>query len=153
MTSAANADGRAEGDARRALVGWASVRASKAYGRGGPSLDHPILWVYERRGLPVRVVEATRDWRKIVDPDGAHVWVHRRLLSRTRTAFARGPDGGPAFLRAEPRPDAPVVAILGHGATARLVRCEASWCLLKRDGAEGWARKSEFHGADPEERF
>ena len=41
------------------LPRFESLRYSAVHGRRGPHLDHPILWRYEREGLPMLVVRET----------------------------------------------------------------------------------------------
>ena len=45
--------------------------------------------VYKQAGLPVKVIAETIDWRKIEDPDGTQVWVHKRNLDSKRTLIIR----------------------------------------------------------------
>ncbi|MEM9377179.1 MAG: SH3 domain-containing protein, partial [Pseudomonadota bacterium] len=47
------------------LPRFESLRYSAVHGRQGPNLDHPIVWRYERAGLPVLVVRETHGWRRI----------------------------------------------------------------------------------------
>ena len=66
---------------------YSSLRYDKVNGRAGPSLDYPVTWTYERLGLPVVIVRESQEWRKIRDPQGDEVWVHRRMLAADRTAI------------------------------------------------------------------
>ena len=70
------------------LPRFESLRYSAVHGRQGPNLDHPILWRYEREGLPMLVVRETHGWRRVRDPDGDEVWMQARMLSATRTGHS-----------------------------------------------------------------
>ena len=63
---------------------FVSIGADRANLRTGPGVRYPIVWVLQRRGLPVMVSAEFDHWRKIRDADGAEGWVHRSLLSGPR---------------------------------------------------------------------
>src|SRR6187401_2910337 len=69
---------------------WASLRASEAFMRVGPSEDFPIDWVYRRQGLPVKVLRINQGWRLVEDPDGTQGWIVARLLTPERGAIVVG---------------------------------------------------------------
>lgn len=144
FTGLAPANARAQGAAPDTR--WASLRADKVNGRAGPSLRHPILWVYVRRGLPMEVLAETKDWRFVRDPDGAEVWVHKRLLGTRRTAMAAGANDGPARLRAAPRKDAALIGFVGHGRILDVERCAIDWCEVRAGDLSGWALADDLIG-------
>ena len=55
----------------RTLPYWASLRYEKVNMRVGPSAEYPVTWVYQRQGLPVKVVRLREGWRLIEDHEGA----------------------------------------------------------------------------------
>ncbi len=69
------------------LPRFESLRYSAVHGRRGPDLDHPIVWRYEREGLPMLIVRETHGWRRVRDPDGDEVWMQARMLSEAPTAM------------------------------------------------------------------
>ena len=79
---------------------WASIASGEAMMRTGPGRNYPGVWLYQRRDLPVRVVQLYPNWRKIVDPDGAQGWMLVSLLSARRSAIVK--PGPPRDLRTRP---------------------------------------------------
>src|SRR6185295_13515380 len=69
------------------LPRFASLDSSEANLRAGPGKDYPILWVYQRRGLPVEIIQEFDTWRRIRDRDGTVGWVQQNLLSGKRSAL------------------------------------------------------------------
>lgn len=126
---------------------FVSLRFDEVAGRAGPGEDHAIAWMYQRAGLPVQVIAETPDWRKIADPDGEEVWMHRRLLSGRRAVRA----AGAADMMARPEPDSALIARIETGAILWVERCRAGWCRLEADGQRGWAQASAFWGVYPDE--
>lgn len=124
-----------------------SLKYPAVHGRIGPSLDHPIAWKYERKGLPVLIIKESQDWRFVRDPDGDEVWVHARMLSGARTVLVRSN----IELKRKASPDADAVAVLQNGVVARLTACSAGWCEVSVDRRKGYAIRSVLWGSDANE--
>ena len=127
---------------------WASLRASVANLRVGPSENFPIDWVYKRRGLPVKVVRVMEGWRLVVDPDGTQGWFYAPLLSPERTALVIGK--GLAAIRAEPSATAMLRWNAEPGVVGKLGDCADGWCEFDADGHKGWIEAERLWGdGDP----
>jgi SH3-like domain-containing protein len=124
---------------------YVSLKFDKVNARSGPGDDHRLLWIYRVRGLPVQVVAETAEWRRICDPEGELVWVHKRTTDGRRTAINMQPT--PLPLRRRPKETSHLVAYLSPRSLAALVRCDHGWCRLKADEVSGWARQSDVWGA------
>jgi SH3-like domain-containing protein len=123
---------------------YSSLRYDKVNGRAGPSLDYPVAWTYERLGLPVVIVRESREWRKIRDPQGDEVWVHRRMLAAERTVITT--DKG--AIRRTPESRSALVAQFDAGAVLQMRGCNEAWCEVEAEGRRGFVPKSEVWGAD-----
>ncbi len=135
---------------RLPLPRFASLDSSEANLRAGPGKDYPILWVYQRKGLPVEIIQEFDTWRRIRDRDGTVGWVQQNLLSGKRTALIIDTQ---RKLRAEPG-SGDAVAILQPGVVARVLECrDDDWCRLEVQGYKGWLTRDEFWGAYPDEAF
>lgn len=139
------AGGAGEAVAQKKPPYWASISAGKARMRTGPGRQFPASWLYQRAGLPVKVVETFPNWRKVQDPDGATGWMQANLLSEQRTAIVRGevrpmrarPDIGAAISwRAEP------------GVVGTLTDCAGGWCRFEVNGKAGYIETSHIWGAE-----
>lgn len=123
---------------------WASITKNEARMRVGPSYDYPSTWVYQRRGLPMKVIQVLGNWRKVEDSTGAQGWMHVRLLSDTPTAIVTGSiapmrqrraDGAPIAFRAEP------------GVVGALSDCSGGWCMFDVGGERGYVRADNLWGS------
>jgi len=130
------------------LPRYVSLRSDKVNARRGPGLDYRIDWVFQRAGLPVRIVDEYGHWRHIVDSDDAGGWVYHALLTGRRTALVTAP--GVPFLAA-PAADAAPTAEAEQGVVATLIRCRPDWCELEAQGARGWVPKTAIWGVDADE--
>ncbi len=130
------------------LPRFASLKASEANVRRGPSLTHRIDWVFKRQGMPLEIIAEYGHWRRVRDRDGLGGWVHYSLLSGARTAIA---EKDMMEIRNRPDPTAPVVARLELGVIARIEQCTRAWCRLSVSGYRGWAQKADLWGVGPDE--
>lgn len=125
---------------------WVSVRGSPASMRAGPGLDYPILWRFERSGVPLQVITETREWRKVCGPDGSVAWIHRSLTSgRTRALAVRATEA-----RARPDASSDVRARLALRASVGLEACETGWCQVRSGDVRGWVPEADLFGTAEE---
>lgn len=125
---------------------FVSLKFAEVNGRAGPSSDHPIQWVYRRQGLPMQVVAETENWRRVRDPEGEVVWVHKRTLDGRRTAIAMRP----AEVFARPDRAAQPQAVADPGVVVQVRGCRDEWLRVTVDGYKGWALADDFWGGDCE---
>ena len=127
------------------LPRFVSLRSDEINVRRGPGLDYRKDWVFQRAGLPVRIVDEYGDWRRVVDSDGAGGWVYHSLLSGRRTVLVTAEM---ATLRDRPVETAVPVARAEQGVVGTLGPCEPRWCRIEIEGVHGWVLKSQLWGAD-----
>jgi SH3-like domain-containing protein len=123
---------------------WASISAGKARMRTGPGQQFPASWLYQRSGLPVRVLEIYPNWRKIEDPDGTQGWMQANLLSDARTALVK--KGNVRSLYERPKGDARVLWRVEPGVVGRLSDCANGWCRLDVLGRMGYIEVEHLWG-------
>jgi SH3-like domain-containing protein len=124
---------------------WASITAAKARMRTGPGRNFPASWLYQRAGLPVKVIETYPNWRKVEDPDGTQGWMQANLLSEDRTAMVVGEV---RTLRAAPEPSAKVNWRAEPGVIGKLSECAQGWCRIDVNGRAGFVEAAHLWGAD-----
>lgn len=123
-----------------------SLRYSAVHGRQGPSLDHPILWRYEKEGLPMLIVRETNGWRRVRDIDGDEVWMQARMLSPARTVTTL--EDLTLYKQADDSSRAK--ATLREGVIAELAECEGRWCQVSVGRMDGWVEASGLWGTGSE---
>lgn len=132
------------------LPRYVSLNSEKINVRRGPGLDYRRDWIFQRHGLPVRVIDEYEHWRRIVDSDEAGGWVYHALISGRRTALVTSVQ---VTLRARPEPEARPVAHAEQGVIARLLECEILWCRIEAGDVRGWVEKTDIWGVDPDEIY
>ena len=130
------------------LPRFVSMKSMEGNVRRGPSLSHRIDWVYRLKDLPLRITAEYGHWRRVEDRDGQGGWVHYALLSGVRTILVEADE---IVLRAQPDIRAPEIARARRGVVARIDRCGADWCRIRKDGHRGWVEKAGLWGVEPGE--
>ena len=102
------------------LPRWDSLRFSESNLRRGPGRAFPVGWRYQRKSLPLRVIDEYDFWRKVQDSEGVEGWLHVTQLSGARTAIATAEQ---AVLRARADETSDAVAVAESGYVMRIERC------------------------------
>ncbi|MFP4312787.1 MAG: SH3 domain-containing protein [Alphaproteobacteria bacterium] len=123
---------------------FVSLSSDKVYMRSGPGRKYPVLWEYQRKGLPVEVVMEFDVWRKIRDYEGTQGWVHRSLLSGKRTAIINHEDLVP--IKRKPKESARLMAYIQPLALLSLEECDNEWCFIEAQGYSGWVQRKFLWG-------
>jgi len=129
---------------------FVSLNTTRANMRTGPGERYPITWVYQRRGLPLKVVKEYGIWREVMDPDGAKGWLHRNMIGGQRTAMVRN---GVQALRARPDDAARILWRVEPGAIGTLSDCRSNWCRVSIGSRSGYIRYEALWGVEPGENF
>ena len=125
---------------------WASISASKARMRVGPTTNYPASWIYQRIGLPVKVVKVHNNWRELEDPDGTRGWMHVRLLSATETAIVTADE---ANMYRERNAQSLHLYRVQKGVVGQVSDCGEGWCMFDVNGKRGFVRVEAIWGANP----
>ena len=132
---------------------FVSLKAEKVNVRRGPSSDHAVAWVFQRKGLPVEIVAEFENWRRVRDSDGSEGWILQNMLSGKRTAvIAPWKQGQSLPMRGGTGETAGLVAKIGAGVVADVEGCDGSWCELSAGGYDGYMEQSQLWGVYPGEK-
>jgi SH3-like domain-containing protein len=153
--SAADAQQQDTAAARRTLGAsglplprFASVASGEANVRTGPGMEYPIRWVYNRPGLPVRILQEDDVWRLVEDADGEQGWAHSSLLSTQRTVLVRG---GTQAIHRKAGEDSRVILRAEEGVVGEFVECGGDWCRVEIADRRGWLPRANLWGVLPGE--
>ncbi|WP_420140373.1 SH3 domain-containing protein [Sphingomonas sp.] len=132
----------------RAVPYWASIAAGKAMMRTGPERTYPGIWLYQRRDLPVRVLQVMGAWRRVQEQDGTTGWMLATLLSARRTGIVTG---GIQPIREEASPDARLLWRAEPGVIGRIETCDGRWCRVAIADRRGFIEQAVLWGIEPGE--
>ena len=144
-------------EARNAIKGtghplprFMTLKSNKVFMRTGPSLQHPPIYIYQRRGMPMKVLREFYVWREVVDIDGTRGWIHATNLLLKRRGMIIGAD---ANIMAAASTDAPIVAQAEKGVVVALLTCEGAWCRITHSDLRGWIERRHLWGVFDDEDF
>lgn len=145
--------GRPVGASGLPIPRFVSLKAEKVNVRRGPSSDHPVAWVFQRKGLPVEIVAEFENWRRVRDSDGEEGWILQNMLAGKRTAeIAPWKQGQNVTLLSGPKSGTGVVAYVGSGVVAEVEHCDGEWCELSAGGYDGYVQQTQLWGVYPGEK-
>ena len=134
---------------------FVSLKNAETNCRIGPSLQHPVRFVFKRAGAPMLIVaESVDNWRKLRDSEGDECWAHKLTLKAQTHILAidQGTTSSRAILfdetrlLARPSPDAKLSGRIGPGVLARILKRREGWILVKAGAARGWVPASQVWG-------
>jgi len=131
---------------------FVSLKAEKVNVRRGPSSDHAVAWVFQRKGMPVEIVAEFENWRRIRDSDGQEGWILQNMLSGKRTAeVAPWRQGEDIPLHSDAAAASGLVARVSSGVITDVKSCTGDWCEVSADGYKGWIEQTSLWGVYPGE--
>lgn len=134
------------------LPRFVTLKADKVNVRRGPSSEHPVAFVFQRKGLPVEITAEFENWRKIRDSDGSEGWILQSMLSGRRNGFvAQWSDSKGIVLHSEPTSRSGVEAQLQPGVLASIENCDGQWCEISTSGYDGYVAQNQLWGVYPGE--
>lgn len=130
------------------LPRFVSLKAEEVNARTGPGVNYPIKWVYNRKFLPVEIVEEFGNWRKIRDNEGEEGWVLQSLISGNRSAITKTE----TFVYNTYKGDLMVLR-LARGVQVNLEKCKEIQCQIEYNKTSGWVDREKIWGIYEKEVF
>jgi len=134
---------------KKSVPYYASISAGRARMRTGPARTYPASWLYQRAGLPIRVVAVFKEWRKLEDPDGTVGWMQANLLTEARSGVVVGEQPLPMLDR--PAAGGKLLWRAAPGVVGRISQCANGWCRFDVKGQAGFVEISGLWGVEPGE--
>lgn len=130
------------------LPRFVSLKSNRVNVRKGPSIEHPVAWVFSRAGLPVEVIAEFENWRQIRDSEGSEGWVFHALLSGRRTALVMPwvKERQSIILLDAASSRADTVAQLEPGVLGSIYKCDGKWCNFAIGDYTGWIQQEKLWG-------
>jgi len=120
----ANAQSTTTGKTGLPIPRFVSLKSGKANMRVGPGGKYQVAWLYQKKGLPIEIIQEFDNWRKVRDAEGNEGWMLHSLLSGKRTA---------------------------PGVIAEVDYCGEKFCHLTIGQSDGYVSKANVWGVYPDE--
>lgn len=141
---------------------YMSIKSNQVNIRKGPGTNYPIEWVYQHKGLPVKVIETFENWRKITDYKNRTGWVHESLLTKTRYAIVINNKISHHNKELETEPNEALLfrrdseysyptARIQIGVIGKIIKCKKNWCKISVATHKSWIQKHNLWGVEADE--
>ena len=124
-------------------INFFSLKNNEANVRVGPSKKHPIKFIYNKKYLPLEVLDKSETWIKIKDYDNNSGWIHVSQLSKKKTALNIKNNSvlyKKATIYSKP------IAKLESGRLVLIKKCKIKWCKITSGAFSGWISKNSLWG-------
>ena len=128
---------------------YVSLKSNDANIRVGPSKNYPIEIKFIKKNYPLKVLEEYEDWRKVQDFKNNIGWIHKSLISGTRTGIVLSNDS--KNIKLLNTLDGNVIGEIGKGNIVFLEKCKIDWCLVSLGDFKGWMDKKYIWGVKEKE--
>ena len=122
---------------------YLTLRNDKVNLRQGPSFDYPVKIVYEKKFLPILVLDKSDNWRKILDHENNSGWIHVSQLSKKKAALN---DQENSVIFQKPSKYSKPLALVEKGRLFLVKKCKYNWCKIKTENYTGWIMKKNLKG-------
>ena len=120
-----------------------SLKNNEVNVRVGPSMEHPIKFIYKKKYLPLEILDKSENWRKIKDFENNSGWIHISQLSRKKTAINIKNN---SILFKKSTIYSKPIAKLEIGRLVLIKKCEIKWCKITSGKYKGWIKKNYLWG-------
>ena len=128
---------------------YVSLKSDDANIRVGPSLNYPIKIKYIIKNYPLKVLDEYEEWRKVEDFTKNIGWIHKRLITGTRTGIVLSKENKNIELLNTL--DGNIIGEIGSGNIVNLEKCKVDWCLVSAENFKGWMNKKNIWGVKQNE--
>ena len=111
--------------------------------RVGPGNEYPIAWVYQQKGLPLKVIAEYEVWRKVIDHEGITGWMHAKLLTGRRTALVTE---RVTKVYKSIEDNSKIVGYAERNVLMELQYCKPQHCKVAHPELKGWIKRDAFWG-------
>lgn len=127
-----------------------SLRSNKTNVRQGPSLGHDILWTYQKKNLPIEVLEDIQGWSRVRDFEAETGWIKNTLISLVRTGIIapwNTEDKDADLINVYRQKDIKKLEMkLQSGAIVKILECDGLHCKILAGNREGWVNQNLIFG-------
>ena len=124
-------------------INFLSLKNNEVNLRQGPSLKYPIKLTYNKKYLPVIILDKSETWRKIKDFENNTGWIHISQLSKKKSAINIKKN---SILFKKPTIYSKPIAQLEIGRLVLIKKCKREWCKISSGNYVGWIFKNTLWG-------
>ena len=121
---------------------YLTLKYNKVNVRYGPSLEHPIKFIYKKIFLPIKVIDKKDEFRRIIDHKKNSGWIHGSQLKPSKSLIILTDK---IIFKNSTKHSKPL-AKLKKGRLLIIKKCKINWCKIKTGKYSGWIDKNNIWG-------
>ena len=121
---------------------YLTLKYNKVNVRYGPGRDYPIKYVYNKKNLPVKVIDKKENFRKIIDFKKNSGWIHTSQLKKGKSFILLK---NQILFSKSTKHSKPLLKI-SKGRLLLVKKCKKNWCRVKTENFLGWVKTNEIWG-------
>ena len=121
---------------------YASIKKNKAYSRYNASYEAEIEWIYQKKNLPILIINEYGNWREIRDIANNQSWMHISMISNKKSFINIKEQN---LLKYKDNKNI-VLAIVKKNVVGKIIKCDGKLCKVKIKNLRGWIEKKSLWG-------
>lgn len=118
------------------------LKNNKVNVRYGPSFEYPIKYIYNKKFLPVEIIDKQENFRRIVDHKKNSGWIHISQLKKVNSFII---NSDKIIFQKSSKFSKPI-AMLKKGRLLVIKKCKKEWCKVITGGITGWVETTNVWG-------
>ena len=121
---------------------YLTLKYNKVNARYGPGRDYPVKYVYNKKNLPVKIIDKKENFRKIIDFKKNSGWIHISQLKKNKSFILLEDQ----ILFSKPTKHSKPLFKIAKGRLLIVKKCKKKWCRVKTENFLGWVKTNEIWG-------
>ena len=111
--------------------------------RYGPDLNSPIKYIYNKKNLPIKVIDKKENFRRIIDIKNNSGWIHTSQLRKNKSFILLENQ----ILFSKPTKYSKPIVKISSGRLLLVKKCKLKWCRVKTENYTGWLEVKNVWGS------
>ena len=119
------------------------LKNNKVNVRYGPDLNSPIKYIYNKKNLPIKVIDKKENFRRIIDIKNNSGWIHASQLRKNKSFILLENQ----ILFSKPTKYSKPIVKISSGRLLLVKKCKLKWCRIKTENYTGWLEIKNVWGS------
>ena len=119
------------------------LKNNKVNVRYEPDLNSPIKYIYNKKNLPIKVIDKKENFRRIIDIKNNSGWIHTSQLRKNKSFILLENQ----ILFSKPTKYSKPIVKISAGRLLLVKKCKLKWCKVKTENYTGWLEVKNVWGS------
>ena len=119
------------------------LKNNKVNVRYRPDLNSPIKYIYNKKNLPIKVIDKKENFRRIIDIKNNSGWIHTSQLRKNKSFILLENQ----ILFSKPTKYSKPIVKISAGRLLLVKKCKLKWCRVKTENYTGWLEVKNVWGS------